>query len=335
MKKERQLHGVIKRLPIVSWAYNSFFYTPGSWIFAAAKSDWLFQYKNYESLPLIYRLFARYFRFMQNRTKRVPISAEAAYRIASWLTKVFHLRHTARVYVKPYYVHLNLSDPRSLIVPKEIVEDQDIKIFTALISSDDTFVDVGANHGSYSIVASHRVGENGLVVAIEPQPVLAQLVEKSISDNNFSRFEVHRFACGEKEGSASFYVPKATSGSAGVYKKHSARSDHESFQVEVKRFDAAVDWRNFTGHVYVKLDIEGSEVSFLRGAHDFIMTMRPHILVEINPNSAAASGNSSVDLSLELGMLGYKYFRETFIDTLKPLEELDSQQQRNIIIVPK
>ena len=42
-----------------------------------------------------------------------------------------------------------------------------------------TFVDVGANWGYFTLVASHLVGSSGLVVSLEPDPRLFQFFKKT------------------------------------------------------------------------------------------------------------------------------------------------------------
>jgi len=47
----------------------------------------------------------------------------------------------------------------------------------------DAFVDVGANIGYFSLLASKLVGESGLVVAIEPSPTIFAVLESNLARN--------------------------------------------------------------------------------------------------------------------------------------------------------
>ena len=102
--------------------------------------------------------------------------------------------------------------------------------------------------------------------------------------------------------------------------------------VPLKRFDDAVDWNNFRGNVFVKLDVEGSEPAFLRGARQMIRRHRPRMLLEINPVSLAAAGSSVADLRGLLIELGYTRF--TLADAAHAIADLDERHAGNILVVP-
>ena len=48
----------------------------------------------------------------------------------------------------------------------------------------DTFVDIGANIGYHSLLASHRVGPNGKVFAFEASPSIFALLQENIASNS-------------------------------------------------------------------------------------------------------------------------------------------------------
>jgi FkbM family methyltransferase len=235
-----------------------------------------------------------------------------------------------------YKVFLNLCDPRMLQVPNELLnEEAEAAAVRSSLSEGDTFLDVGANHGSYSIIASKQVGKNGLVVAVEPQPQMAALVERSLAANAESPFQVHKFACSDRDGQADFYVPCSTSGSAGLFPKFSAAARHSKITAQLKRFDEAVDWEKFPGNILLKLDVEGSELAVLRGACDLIRARQPRVMIEINPKSSQAAGITVVETVRFLQDLGYSQFSElTSPPKPMPLRELNPALQRNVIITP-
>ena len=76
----------------------------------------------------------------------------------------------------------------------------------------------------------------------------------------------------------------------------------------MRPLDDIVGGRRFPGRVFLKLDVEGSEISVLRGARRTIAATKPAILAEVNPESLAAAGASTADLVRLLRELGYTRF---------------------------
>ena len=58
----------------------------------------------------------------------------------------------------------------------------------------DIVIDVGANTGYYSLRLSSLVGENGKVIAIEPDPQTFNSLTKNCELNNISNVDTHNIA---------------------------------------------------------------------------------------------------------------------------------------------
>jgi len=231
---------------------------PGARIYQEKHLSWLFQPAMRQQLPPLYHFFAKYCAFQHRFSKKQVILGDYVLMIVIGLTKFFRLRKDVQLSIAGYTVFLDLCDPRMLKVPNELTksENSSLKFF---LFEGDTFVDLGANHGSFSIVAAQLVSSTGLIVAIEPQPHLAKLLEESLAANVQCKYQLCTIACGDRNGYIDFYVPTRTSGSAGIHPAYSAISTHCKLSVPLKRFDDAVDWQHFPGHVLIKIDLSGNE----------------------------------------------------------------------------
>ncbi|MFQ5850246.1 MAG: FkbM family methyltransferase [Candidatus Binatia bacterium] len=309
----------------------------GTWLYSQDVVSWLYKPPFKQQLPAPYRLFAEYCGFQRHRGKRSIIGGEAAFHSVIWLNKFIGLGDYARLELGSHTVFLDLYDPRMLQVPNELLcSASRTATLGHFLSEGDTFVDVGANHGSFSIIAAKLVGQTGLVIAIEPQPRLAHLVEKSLAANAQCEYQVHGIACGDKDGHADFYIPMGSSGSAGLLPGFSATHSHRKLSVPLKRFDDVVAWLRLPGKVFIKLDVEGSELAFLRGASSTILLRKPHIMLEINPSSTKAAGVTGDDLVCYLLELGYEHFVQWRAPTeRKPLRKLETSRPRNVVIIPQ
>lgn len=324
----------IKKLPGISLLHSFFKENPGSWIFSEKNINWIHNKKNFEKLPLLFKVFSIYCRFTPKNNRKV-YGAETAHLFLSSLTRLLKLKQVIHIQIEEFIVYINLTDPRSLLIPNEIKNSAEIAVLKEYLSTGDTFIDIGANHGSFSIVASKLVGNNGQIIAIEPQPELASAIDQSLRSNDYAPFIIFKVACSDRNGKEIFYVPKSTSGSAGLFKKFSATSPANKLEVELIKFDELVNKIKFKGKVFIKLDIEGSEVNFLKGAKSTLDKYKPNIMIEINPYAMKAAKTNIIDFILLLENMGYSEYREIDSPKKYPLSLLNDANQKNIIIFPK
>lgn len=326
-----QLRRAIARIPGARWIYRSFVQTPGSWIFSEHSAKWLLDAQNFSRLPFLYRAFATYCS-LAPKSDEMVVGAETVHRMVSWLTRVLALDSQFCVSVERRKVYVSLTDPRSLVVPYELSSAAEIHALRKYLAPGDLFIDVGANHGVFSIAASSLVGSTGRVVAFEPNPELAELVRLSLSTDQVAEFQVHQIALADADGELDFYIPHATSGSAGLIRGFSAESSARRIRVTVRTLDQVLKPEPGRRTV-MKVDIEGAELRFFAGARDYLLSQRPLVLVEVNPSAIAAAEGTISDFVSLLKSCGYSRWRdfhhgiESSIDNLPPI-------QQNVLLLP-
>src|SRR5438309_4114648 len=69
-----------------------------------------------------------------------------------------------------------------------------------------TFIDIGAHHGLYSLLASKKVGPSGRVVAFEPSPREFRRLRWNLALNRCRRVRAEPFALGATDGTADLFV---------------------------------------------------------------------------------------------------------------------------------
>jgi FkbM family methyltransferase len=139
------------------------------------------------------------------------------------------------------------------------------------------FVDIGANVGWHTALASSIVGNDGLVYAIEPNPENARLIAHTIEHNGLSNVRLIPLALGETTG---FSAYRSAIGSNGGFLGQGQPDllDPRATIVPTVRFDdlgiARVD--------VIKIDVEGAEPIVLRGAAAAIERDHPVIIFEFS-----------------------------------------------------
>ena len=145
------------------------------------------------------------------------------------------------------------------------------KLIKQVLRRGDVFVDVGANLGYFTRIASHVVGEEGLVLAFEPNPKAVRLLKLTCAD----LFNVRIFpnALSNYVGTADFYVREAGDRSS-LYPDSGARP----LSVSVTTLDKIVN--QYDRVDFIKIDVEGFELEVLFGAMKSIKNHEPIICFE-------------------------------------------------------
>lgn len=135
-------------------------------------------------------------------------------------------------------------------------EYADMSLVLHLLKQGDLFVDVGANIGSYTVLASGVCGAQ--TVAIEPDPDTVVHLDRNIAANGLEgRVDRKMTAVGEETGSIAFTTGLDT------MNRVATASDRDTQTVPVARLD---DLLNGYAPVLIKMDVEGFETPALLGA---------------------------------------------------------------------
>ena len=113
----------------------------------------------------------------------------------------------------------------------------------ALLGTGGTFLDVGAHVGYFSLIAADRVGREGRVFAVEPNPAVFSALRAHLAANRISHVEACNWGLAEREGSVELHVPGAAS-----FRDYNAtvlhRPDWAAIVIPVRRLDDCLDdWR--------------------------------------------------------------------------------------------
>jgi FkbM family methyltransferase len=137
-------------------------------------------------------------------------------------------------------------------------EFADMAFVLHFLRAGDLFADVGANIGSYTILASGVIGCR--TVAFEPDPATAAALERNISLNKIAeRVELRIAAVGHREGEVRFSVGLDTQNHVV------SGADAIGRSVPMQSLDRAL-FGNGRVPILIKIDVEGHEAEVLRGA---------------------------------------------------------------------
>lgn len=160
-----------------------------------------------------------------------------------------------------------------------------------------TFLDVGANFGWYATLFYKYAGRNGAVHAFEPVPhsynELRRNYELMGSPENV---KINDLALGDEEKHITINLFKELStGHASLSTQ--GRDDTIAFDCRMTTLDLYIAENNAPDFDFIKVDIEGSELGFLKGAERlFRQNALPIILMEMALNQTKNFGYLPNDL---------------------------------------
>jgi FkbM family methyltransferase len=148
------------------------------------------------------------------------------------------------------------------------------RVFERYCAPGMTVVDVGANLGYYSLLASRLVGPSGRVIALEPNSENCRLLLSSLRLNGSTNVELLPVAADVATGWAYYSTHVGSNG--GLIDPGDLLA-HPGVVVPTFRLDELV-----SGPVgFLKMDVEGAEGRVMRGATGIIERDRPIVTTEL------------------------------------------------------
>jgi len=302
---------------------------PHAWLFGLRLLSRVIEKVNYWELPWPQKLFWVYAHvFINVYNGKLPFGDKVFHGLST-IGAVFSRQPYYSITIDGYKLYLASQDPRAFQVINELIDiESDANKLRHFLGRGDTFIDIGANHGIFSLVASDLVCADGMVICIEPQPLLSIIIDRNLQDNGKGNFRVLNCACGDHEGWADLFVPRGSSGAAGIYRTFSGVGKHDSYRVTLKRLDDIVSAMQLPGSIFVKLDVEGSELAVLRGAQSLLVERKPKLMIEINVKAIESIGLSIQDYISFLKKVGYTSF--VWLDEPLKIHNLDILNNLNV-----
>lgn len=127
----------------------------------------------------------------------------------------------------------------------------------------DTFMDIGANIGVFAVTAAALVGEDGQVIAFEPETCAFSKLQRNSSTNGLKNLRAFRVAVGDENTNGQLYTdrPAASLLAAGEDSRGSERSE----SVQIVSGDSFRETHGLPVPRVLKIDVEGFELKVLRG----------------------------------------------------------------------
>lgn len=182
----------------------------------------------------------------------------------------------------------------------ESSEGISLLVWRRLATQASVIIDGGAFAGLYSLLAA-AVNPNATVVAFEPLPRAFARLQSNLALNKFV-VSAEQIALSDTTGVATLYDLSSEEFAQGASLKHNDRLS-DSVLAKTTRLDDYLLSKRIESADLIKLDVEGYELSAMRGLGEYLARHRPSILFEV------LDGSLGPPITAFLSTHGYKIFR--------------------------
>jgi FkbM family methyltransferase len=176
-------------------------------------------------------------------------------------------------------------------------------------------LDVGAHIGYFALKSSVRVGEDGRVVAFEPNPRTLETLHANVAASRATNVTIVPVACTDGETTLEFFDASAGGNSmVSSLSRATAGEDAQEFTVRGRPIDNVIRELGIQRVDLLKVDVEGAELYVLRGARETLQRYHPAIVIEVIPDHLAGMNTTVDQLFSFLKEMGYtrgRQFEET------------------------
>lgn len=191
------------------------------------------------------------------------------------------------------------------LLETDVYEPEMLETLARYLRPGDTFVDVGANEGYFSVVASRRVGAGGRVVAIEPQGRLQSVLRRNFELNAATNITLVSAAVSDHRGEAQLHLTPGLNNSASSLMqptKYPLARERVPTATLAEIFNQA----GVTRCRLMKIDVEGWEYEAVLGSRELFAAARVDaIALELHPHLLQARGLDENRITEFLTQCGY------------------------------
>lgn len=223
-------------------------------------------------IPNFFRKWLR--SFFKNNNDVKPISMDPS---AMW-GRIFNLEQKQLLNMNGFDLYVMPDDYIGYsIIHAKIYEPHITKLIKNILNENDVFLDIGANIGYFTMLASSIIKTNGKVIAFEPNPQNLQLIYSSMQQNKMHNIDIYPYAVSNNKTILRF----ANVGSNGVVITEHAQDQKHFFFVQSVMLDTILKDEPCIN--LIKIDVEAHEPYALEGMKEIIKKHRPKILTEFHP----------------------------------------------------
>jgi FkbM family methyltransferase len=214
-------------------------------------------------------------------------------------------------------------------------ESAEMQVVERLLQPGMTVVDAGAHHGLYTLLAAKRVGRKGRVIAVEPSPRECGRLKIHLKANWASNVELVPCALGEESGETDLFLVDSFQDWCNSMRPPAISDPVKTTRVRVRRLDDVLAELGISQVDFLKLDVEGAEVSTLYGAMSLLRgEHRPAILAEVQDIRTRPWGYAAREIVQVLKRVDYRWYEIGENGRVAPACSEQKEYDANLLALP-
>ncbi len=187
-------------------------------------------------------------------------------------------------------------------------EQEEFSFVKNILKEGDIFIDVGANIGLFSLIASKYVGKSGKIIAFEPAPVIYQRMLENCTVNQIENIDARNIGLSNEQGQLIFHVSENGHDAWNSFAPSADTKLQKQISVAVSTLDYELKDIDKAKVKLVKIDVEGWEKFVLAGGQQFFRDFSPIVMLEFTDENTINAGYSARDLYDIMVSYGYEWY---------------------------
>jgi FkbM family methyltransferase len=206
-------------------------------------------------------------------------------------------------------------------------------LFSQLLQPGMTVLDIGANVGQYTLIASTAVGPSGQVHSFEPVPSTFARLQRHVELNQLANVTLNQAALWFEDAPLKLGLAPESANNLGSYSVGAAQVQETAVSALGIRLETYALMEKLTRLDLVKMDIEGAELFALQGGRALLDRFHPVILMEVNREALGKLNTDPESLWQFVADLGYSAWQIGFSpETSGPIANFNDLDQANVLL---
>lgn len=188
------------------------------------------------------------------------------------------------------------------ILTEACYDRESLQLINSVVKENSVCIDAGANIGSLALAMAH-CAKQGKVYAFEPGPIIYKRLTANIQLNPqlYNRIEAINFGLSDKEETLYWQENPDNRGNASF-------NDKDGEALKLTTLDLYFRDKKLEQLDFIKIDVEGMELSVIKGGWELIQKFKPMIYYESWTGDDPENDKRLQEVERILSEIGYQFY---------------------------